>query len=87
MTSLFRGKRKSADEAKERLQLILVHDRADISPGRLNDLKDEMIELLSRYIEIDRQKVEISLSSERDEQHLVANIPLATKRIRRREAH
>ncbi len=84
LSNLFRGERKSATTAKERLQLVLIHDRADLSPGRLEELKDEMIELLSRYVEIDRRAVEISLTSDRNQQRLVADIPLASERARRR---
>ncbi len=77
------GSRRTATAAKERLQLVLVHDRADLSPGKLEALKDDMIEVLSRYVEIDHQEVEISLTSDRDQQRLVADIPLAPSRARR----
>jgi len=86
LQSLFGGERRSARSAKERLQLVLIHDRADLSPGKLEALKDEMIELLSRYVEIDQREVQISLTRDRNQQRLVANIPLASQRERRREA-
>ena len=52
-----RGERPSAQTAKERLQLVLVHDRADLPPGKLEALKDDLIATLSRHIEIDVRKV------------------------------
>lgn len=74
--------RRSASAAKERLQLVLVHDRADLSPGKLEALKDEVIDVISRYVEIDRRAVSISLTKDRNEQRLVADIPLANARRR-----
>jgi len=79
--------RRSARAAKERLQLVLIHDRADLSPGRLEALKDDLISVLSRHVEIDVHAVHISLTQERNQQRLVADIPLAPPRARRREAH
>jgi cell division topological specificity factor len=80
------GGRNSARTAKERLQLVLVHDRADISPGKLAALKDDLIAVLSKHIEIDTHSVRVELTRERDQQRLVAHIPLAPHRARRREA-
>jgi cell division topological specificity factor len=80
------GGRNSARTAKERLQLVLVHDRADISPGKLAALKDDLIAVLSKHIEIDTHSVRVELTRERDQQRLVAHIPLAPRRARRREA-
>jgi cell division topological specificity factor len=82
LNRLLGDQRSSARAAKERLQLVLVHDRADLSPGRLEDLKDEVIGVISRYVDIDRRAVSFSLTQDRDEQRLVANIPLASRRRR-----
>ena len=73
----------SARTAKERLQLVLIHDRADISPGKLAALKDDLISVLSRHIEIDQGSVHIELTQDRNQQRLVADIPLAPPRMRR----
>jgi cell division topological specificity factor len=79
-----RGEPRSATTAKNRLQFVLVHDRADLPPGKLEALKDDLIQVLSRHIEIDPRAVQISLTRERDQQRLVADIPLAPARARRR---
>jgi cell division topological specificity factor len=79
-----RGETSSAAEAKSRLQFVLVHDRADLPPGKLEALKDELIQVLSRHVEIDPRTVQISLTRERNQQRLVADIPLAAARARRR---
>ena len=53
--NFFRGRKEPAsrDVAKQRLQLVLVHDRANISPGLLETLKDEIIDVISKRVEID----------------------------------
>ena len=66
--------------------MVLVHDRAGLSPGRLEALKDDLIRAISRHVEIDKQAVEISLTKDRERQRLVAEIPLAESRARRRRA-
>lgn len=82
----WRGDRHSAQTAKDRLQLVLVHDRADLPPGKLEALRDDLIATLSRHVEIDTRRVNISLTQDRHQQRLVADIPLAPQRARRREA-
>ena len=77
------GRSRSAKSAKERLQLVLIHDRAGISPGKLDSLKDDLINVISRHIEIQTDAVEITLTKERDEHRLVADIPLVPNRKRR----
>ncbi|NWF65277.1 MAG: cell division topological specificity factor MinE [Chloroflexi bacterium] len=71
----FRRKR-SAVSAKERLQLVLVHDRTDLTPGQLESLKDDLLKAISRYIEIDPDAVRIELEKDGRAQRLVADIPL-----------
>lgn len=74
---------KSAQMAKERLKLVLVHDRTDISPGVLEMLKDDLIAAISRHIEIDPSAVRIEMSQEGREQRLIADIPLRPLRKRK----
>jgi cell division topological specificity factor len=66
----------SREVAKERLQLVLVHDRAQISPQLLERLKDEIIAVISKHVAIDREAVDISFTQNRRETRLQANIPL-----------
>jgi cell division topological specificity factor len=72
----FFGRKKSAHSAKERLQLVLIHDRTDLTPGELDALKDDLIETISRHIEIDPAAVTINLAQDGRSQRLVADIPL-----------
>jgi cell division topological specificity factor len=72
----FFTRKKSASSAKERLQLVLVHDRTDLTPAQLEALKDDLIKAISNYIDIDPDAVQIGLERDGREQRLVADIPL-----------
>ncbi len=73
---LKRGKPTSRDIAKNRLQLVLVQDRVNLSPEKMNELKDELIQLISKYVEIDREGIDISLTKAGRRSRLTANIPV-----------
>ena len=73
---LFGREKKSAHQAKERLQLVLIHDRINVSPVLLDKLKDELITVISRYVEIDASAVEVTFTQSRSESRLVADIPV-----------
>ncbi len=77
------GRKKSAHSAKERLQLVLIHDRTDLSPTQLEALKDALIDTISRYIEIDPEAVSITIAHDGRSQRLVADIPLKSATRRR----
>jgi cell division topological specificity factor len=81
---LLGGRRHSANAAKERLQLVVIHDRADLTPGMLEMLKSDLIAVLSRHVEIDQPSVQVTLTRDRNQQRLLADIPLAPARARRR---
>ena len=73
---LGRDNNLSKDVAKERLRLVLVHDRAAISPHMLNKLKEDLIKVISNYMEIDESALEVNLNQDDREVALVANIPV-----------
>jgi cell division topological specificity factor len=87
MNSLFDrlqfGKGNSADQAKERLKLVLIHDRAELTPQALNDMKNEILEVISKYIEIDPTAVAIHMAQEGREQRLIADIPIKANKHRK----
>lgn len=72
----FFTKKKSAESAKERLQLVLVHDRTDLTPEQLTALKDDLLKAISQYIDIDPEAVRIGVERNGRSQRLVADIPL-----------
>jgi cell division topological specificity factor len=75
--------KKSANEAKERLKLVLIHDRTDITPAALATLKDELIAVISRYVPIDPNDVHIEMAKDGREQRLIADIPIKSAQRRR----
>ena len=77
------GKKNSADSAKERLQLVLIHDRTDLTPAELDSLKDDLIAAISRHVEIDAQSVQIGMEHDGRSQRLVADIPIKSAARRR----
>ena len=79
------GKTKSADSAKERLQLVLIHDRTDLTPAELDLLRDDLIATISRHVSIDAQAVQIDVEHDGRSQRLIADIPLKAARRRTRK--
>jgi len=71
----------SKSVAKERLRLVLVHDRANVSPQLLQLMKADLIKVISNYLEIDDEGLEVSLERNENQVALVANIPV--KRVKR----
>lgn len=77
------GRKSSAQSAKERLQLVLIHDRTDLTPAELESLKDDLITAISRHVDIDPKAVSIDIARDGREQRLVADIPLRSVARRR----
>lgn len=73
---------KSATLAKERLQLVLINDRTSMTAQSLADLKDDLINVVSRHVDIDRDAVKVEMHKEGRSQRLIANIPLRSSRNR-----
>lgn len=77
---LFSNKPSSKEVAKERLKLILIHDRQDLSPELLESMKNEILQVISKYVVIDDEDVEVKLTktdaSEGYSPALIASIPI-----------
>lgn len=78
---LGRDNSSSRIHAKERLRLVLVHDRANISPYLMNRLKEDLIKVISKYMIIDEDEMEVHLDQDEKEVALLASIPI--RKIRR----
>ncbi len=79
----FFGKTRSSNQmAKERLKLVLIHDRSNVSPQFLDMVKSEIIKVINNYMDVDEEALDIQLTRTRSEHGdgvvpaLVANIPI-----------
>jgi cell division topological specificity factor len=73
---IFGPKEKSSDVAKTRLQMVLTHDRSDVSPGLIEEIKDDIIQVIAKRLDIDPDNVVVNLTRTQRESRLVAEIPL-----------
>ncbi len=82
LTKLFGKPKNSKDVAKERLKLVLIHDRANVSPQFLEMLKSEIIKVITNYMDVDESELDIQLTRTQSEDGksvvpaLYANIPI-----------
>ncbi|WP_244833574.1 cell division topological specificity factor MinE [Clostridium sp. BJN0001] len=78
----FGNKTSPKQVAKDRLKLILIHDRGEIPPETIDKIREEILNVISKYIDIQLEDVEISVNkTETDESGenssaLIANIPI-----------
>ena len=78
ITNLFK-KENSKDDAKNRLKLVLIQDRAMLPSSVLENMKDDILKVLSKYVEIEKSKLNIDICPYDEDPRkiaLVANIPI-----------
>lgn len=77
---LFSSKSSSKDMAKERLKLILIHDRSNVSPELLNSIKEDILQVISKYFEIDNEEIDVKMTKLEEipgeSPALIASIPI-----------
>ena len=81
--SFFKSSNKNSKNiAKDRLKLVLIHDRGDFSAEKKELIKKELIELFSKYVEVDQENIEINIVNKKDSTddnytpQLTANVPI-----------
>jgi cell division topological specificity factor len=75
-----RNKNSPRQVAKDRLSLVLMHDRADIPAPMMEQLRREILAVVSRYMDIDESQLDVAVEREGNAVALVANIPI--RRVR-----
>ncbi|MDI3299136.1 MAG: cell division topological specificity factor MinE [Bacillota bacterium] len=71
---------RSKEMARQRLQAVLAQDRASLSPGMMDDIKEELLRTLSRYLEVDERGMEVTFASRTGGVSLVASVPVRSVR-------
>ena len=71
----------SANTAKQRLQLVLAHDRSDLNPELLQQMRREILEVVSRYVEIYFEEWDVTLETEDRVTALAANLPIRRAKL------
>ena len=75
MFGLFR-RNKSKDALKERLKLVLSYDRAKLTPGKMEELKQELLAVIGKYFPSDGTDYDVRFEQQGDRMVLVANLPM-----------
>lgn len=70
----------SKDIAKKRLQLVLVHDRQPLSPGLMQTMKNDIILAISKYVEVDGENAQLTISQSTGHHRIIADIPVQSPR-------
>ena len=66
----------SRNHAKSRLKLIIAHDRASINPDMMEAMREEILDVVARYVEVNREEMQFSLSNDQRMTSLTANLPI-----------
>ena len=67
---------KSSETAHRRLRMVLVMDRIGLAPQHLEAMRDDIVEVVSNYLVVDRESMELEVRREGDSIILVSNIPV-----------
>ncbi len=70
---------KSKDQLKQRLKLVLSYDRAGLTPGRMEDLKKELLQVISKYFPAQENEYDVKLEQQGNRMVFVANLPVDQK--------
>ncbi len=71
-----RNRVKSKDDAKARLKFLLIHDEVDLTPAQLEQMREEIMEVITRYVTIDDEGVTFKLSREHGQVSLDSTVPV-----------
>lgn len=72
----FTGQKASKDTAKKRLQFSLIYDKLEVNDTTLTDLQKDIVGVISKYFEIDKDSLELKVKRDSDVSALVFNTPI-----------
>ncbi len=75
LSKLF-GREKSGETAKERLRLVLMSDHLSLAPDMVEAMKRDLVEVVSRYVEVDRDKIDVRFEHQDSVFAMLANVPI-----------
>jgi cell division topological specificity factor len=78
----FFGKPASSATAKERLRLVLLSDHLSLAPDVVESLKHDLIEVISRYVDVDSANCDVTFEQQEKQVAMLANIPILAMRSR-----
>jgi len=73
---LFGGAPSSASTAKERLRLVLMTDHLALGPEIVDAMKRDLVDVISRYVEVDRERIEVTFEQHDRALAMLANVPI-----------
>ena len=80
----FTGRKKSSTEAKKRLQFSLIYDKLEVNDTILTDLQTDIVGVISKYFEIDKDSLELKVQRDDQVSALVFNTPIL--HVKRKQA-
>ncbi len=70
------GRQTSSDTAKERLRLVLMSDHLSLAPDMVERMKRDLVDVISKYVEVDRTRIEVNFEQQDKALAMLANIPI-----------
>jgi len=70
------GQTGSSSTAKERLRLVLMTDHLELAPEMVDAMKRDLVDVISRYVEVDREKIDVTFEQQDKTLAMLANIPI-----------
>jgi len=76
LSSTMENHEDTKETATNRLRFVLMHDRTNLSPETMEKMRDELVDVISKYLVIDTEALDLNLASEGDAIALLASIPI-----------
>ena len=78
LTTMFQRKEGSSKQAKKRLQLLLIHDKIELTPREMAEMKQEIVAVIERYLNVDQNQTHFRLDRVDSQIRLVSSIGVSS---------